>query len=346
MMNGETVMIVSTMRNEGPYILEWVAHHAALGVDEFLIFTNDCDDHTDEILSRLGRTLRVRQVPNPKTMFPDRGNWQVMAQRFARKFGDYQAADWIYHTDADEFLQIRTSDRTLDSFYSAAADQAGDFHAVSFTSVPFSSAGEKALDARPVQTRYTRMNKHYAAHSEGDKPLINAVKTMFRNDVEFDLRRNHRPYMTAFSAQGLTWVDGSGNALGPEYTDTKFKAINATTSTKLAQMNHYAIKCAEAYLIKLDRGDVVGSDRLGRDTNYWTKYNASGDETTEYATLSPQAQTLFDQFLADPALARLHQKALEVHQGKIAAMKQDPEWCRVAGLLGLDWGTDVVPTTG
>jgi hypothetical protein len=26
-------------------------------------------------------------------------------------------------------------------------------------------------------------------------------------------------------------------------------------------------------------------------------------------------------------------------------MKQDPEWRRVAGLLGLDWGTDVVETT-
>lgn len=27
MINGEKVLIVATMKNEGPYILEWVAHH-------------------------------------------------------------------------------------------------------------------------------------------------------------------------------------------------------------------------------------------------------------------------------------------------------------------------------
>lgn len=37
-------MIVTMMKNEGPYIVEWVAHHLAVGFDRFLVFTNDCDD--------------------------------------------------------------------------------------------------------------------------------------------------------------------------------------------------------------------------------------------------------------------------------------------------------------
>ncbi|WP_372837440.1 glycosyltransferase family 2 protein, partial [Puniceibacterium confluentis] len=46
-------VIVACMKNEAPYILEWIAHHRAIGVDNFLIYTNDCDDGTDVILDRL-----------------------------------------------------------------------------------------------------------------------------------------------------------------------------------------------------------------------------------------------------------------------------------------------------
>ena len=336
MMNRETVLLVTIMRNEGPYILEWVAHHLSVGVDEFLIFTNDCDDGTDAILSRLGRFHRVTQVPNPKVMFRDKGNWQVMALRYAQQFGDYRTADWIYHTDADEFLHIRAGDGTLEDFYKAAADKSGDFHAVSFSSMPFSSGGEKALDDQLVQSRYTQMSKSYGASREAGTPVLNAVKTMFRNDVDYDLRRNHRPYMAGFSAQGLTWVDGSGRRLGPDYTDSRIKVLDAVGSTDLAQMSHYAIKCAEAYMVMLDRGDAVTEDRLGKQSNYWKNYNTQGDEEPAFATLSPKAQALLDGFLADPELARLHREALEVHKAKVAAMREKPEWQAVASHIGLE----------
>ncbi|MEL6427490.1 MAG: glycosyltransferase family 2 protein, partial [Pseudomonadota bacterium] len=46
-------LIVTTMRNEGPYILEWLAHHRAVGFTDFLVFSNDCDDGTDALLDRL-----------------------------------------------------------------------------------------------------------------------------------------------------------------------------------------------------------------------------------------------------------------------------------------------------
>ena len=46
-MAGEQVFtVVSTMKNEGPYILEWVAHYKALGFDRIVVCTNDCEDTT------------------------------------------------------------------------------------------------------------------------------------------------------------------------------------------------------------------------------------------------------------------------------------------------------------
>ena len=46
-------VIVGCMKNEAPYIVEWVAYHRAIGVDNFLIYTNGCEDGTSEMLDHL-----------------------------------------------------------------------------------------------------------------------------------------------------------------------------------------------------------------------------------------------------------------------------------------------------
>ncbi len=45
--------VLATMKNEGPFLLEWVAHHKALGFDDIVICTNDCADGTDAMVRRL-----------------------------------------------------------------------------------------------------------------------------------------------------------------------------------------------------------------------------------------------------------------------------------------------------
>ncbi len=335
MMNGENVLIVATMKNEGPYVLEWVAHHLSIGVDGILVFTNDCDDLTDRMLDRLEQIAPVFHRPNPKSLFPDRGNWQVMALRYARLFSVYKDAGWIYHTDADEFLQVHVGDGVLEDFHSAASDRAGRFDAVSFTSIPFSSGGHKELEDRPVVEQFTCLNKPYARLRSENSQAINAIKTMYRNDVAFDLRRNHRPLMKEFSAAGLVWIDGSANVLPPQFTDGKDKAIDAIGSTELAQMNHYAIKSAEAFLIKLERGDVAGVSRLDSDSKYWENYNTVGDADARFAAMRPTTRRLLDEFAADPILGEMHEQSFAIHKAKAKRLRNDPAWAEMVRRLGL-----------
>ena len=47
------ILSASTVRNEGPYLLEWIAWHQVLGVTDFLVYSNDCDDGSDLLLNRL-----------------------------------------------------------------------------------------------------------------------------------------------------------------------------------------------------------------------------------------------------------------------------------------------------
>ena len=79
-------MIVTAMKNEGPYILDWIAHHLSIGFEHFFVATNDCDDGTDRILDRLAELGHVTHVPNPKMMKRNQGQWQVMTLRYARLF--------------------------------------------------------------------------------------------------------------------------------------------------------------------------------------------------------------------------------------------------------------------
>ncbi|MEM8752397.1 MAG: glycosyltransferase family 2 protein, partial [Pseudomonadota bacterium] len=50
---GARRLIITSMKNEGPHIVEWVAYHRVIGFTDFLVYTNDCEDGTDAMLDRL-----------------------------------------------------------------------------------------------------------------------------------------------------------------------------------------------------------------------------------------------------------------------------------------------------
>lgn len=45
--------ILATMRNEGIYLLEWIAHHQAIGFEHFFLYSNDNTDESDALLKVL-----------------------------------------------------------------------------------------------------------------------------------------------------------------------------------------------------------------------------------------------------------------------------------------------------
>ncbi len=50
---GRELCIVASARNEGAYLLEWLAHHRLLGVEAVFLYTNDNDDASDPLLAAL-----------------------------------------------------------------------------------------------------------------------------------------------------------------------------------------------------------------------------------------------------------------------------------------------------
>jgi len=328
---GEKTLMLTVMRNEGPYILEWLAHHFTLGIDDLLIFTNFCTDNTDKILDRLEVIMphRVKHQPNPKVMFPDRGKWHIMALRYAGHFGRYRAADWIYVTDADEFLNLKGDISTLDDL----VKKTGPFDAISFTSVAFGSNGHRHASQDAVTQRFFRTSIDFESAAKANKSTLTAVKTLYRNKI-VGPRRPHRPVTKEFSKTGGTWINGSGQLLPSDWTDGAGKAIEGNGTRDLAQLNHYAVKSAAEFLLKVDRGDAVDASRLGASEQYWAHGNKTGNLDESGIGLSASAQDVYDYFLSDPELNELHQQSFALRETQLAGILKTESGERLARAIG------------
>ena len=61
-------LAILCVKNEGAFLLEWLAHHRATGFTDFLVFSNDCSDGTDLMLDRLADQFGVNRYSMPPPM--------------------------------------------------------------------------------------------------------------------------------------------------------------------------------------------------------------------------------------------------------------------------------------
>lgn len=321
-------LIVTKMKNEGPYILEWVAHHLSIGFDHIIAVTNDCTDGTDEMLERLQQLGGVTHLINPAVLDRGQKQWLRRAQRYAQYYPVYKAAEWILDTDVDEFVCLNDGIGTMGDL----VDRVQPAQAISLTSMPFSSGGALSFQDRPVRSQFVELTHDLTA----DPSPLTAVKTLYRNDLAVTSRTNHRPYIPDFSAGGHVWRDGSGRELDAAFTDTKVKTIAASGTTDLAQLNHYAIRSIEAFLQKAARGDAVATDRLtGKPERYFKAYDQRGGLDTRHTTMSAAVRDRFDAYLSDPVLGSLHRSAVDWHRDRAQELLRSGEGYVLARRLGL-----------
>jgi Glycosyl transferase family 2 len=56
--------ILLGLKNEGAFLIEWLAHHRACGFTDFLVYSNDCTDGTDLMLDRLQAMGQLTHIHN------------------------------------------------------------------------------------------------------------------------------------------------------------------------------------------------------------------------------------------------------------------------------------------
>ena len=295
-----THLALLCVRNEGAFLLEWLAHHRAVGFDHFVIFSNDCADGTDHILDRLQDMGHVSHIRNDGPY--DKGGIQFTAMKAAAKMAQVQAAQWILPLDVDEFVNIHTGDHTLTALHTALPDAS----AITLTWRLFGNAGHMRYADGPVLDTFTR-----CAPVEMYWPWRAAMfKTLYRNDGTYKKPGIHRPRDPDKSKLAQArWFDGHGRPL-PEMFKTKRIFSNyGRDNYGLVQLNHYPLGAMESYVLKADRGRAVHSDDLlGLD--YWVERNFNSDEDTSIAALAPARAVELATLKSDATLASLHAAAV------------------------------------
>lgn len=98
------VCMLTTMRNEGLYLLEWIAYHRTLGVEHFFIYSNDNTDHSETLLNELAEQGIITWVNNPTD---GKSSPQFKAYGHALNvLPDILNFQWCFIMDGDEFITL------------------------------------------------------------------------------------------------------------------------------------------------------------------------------------------------------------------------------------------------
>ena len=313
------ITAVTCVKNEGPFLLEWIAFNRVIGVTDFLFYSNDCTDATDRLLDRLAELGLVQHLPNPA----EGRNYQMEALKDARRQPIVKEADWLWVADVDEFLNIHVGDGTIAELIAAS----GSPSAISVSFQFFSSCGIEAFEDRPVIEQFTRTHNPdiWCAETAAE------VKTLIGRDFPWHYLGAHRPSVKpgVHESQRPAWTDGSGREVPWKFrvaaNKSRIRKFPVKGARELATLNHYALRSLDSYLVKNDRGDVNRKDRNFDDT-YWRERNDDIWEETTILRYLPRLEAEIARLKADPEVARLHDEAVAAHRATRDRLLTDPDY--------------------
>ncbi|SFU05352.1 glycosyltransferase family 2 protein [Sedimentitalea nanhaiensis] len=316
------IVAITCVKNEGPFLLEWIAFNRLLGVGDFLFYSNDCSDGTDLLLDALAARDIVYHLPNPA----QGRNYQMEALKDARRQQVVTAADWVWIADVDEFLNIHAGDHTIPALIRAC----GDPQAISVNFQFFANDDVKDFADVPVIAQFTR--SHNPDLWCGEAAI--EVKSLVRHDFPLQYFGAHRPFFRNDLAAEKRpfWTDGSGRRVQHRFlvaaNPRRIRRFPAKGARAFATLNHYALRSLDSYLVKNDRGDVNRDNRAFDDV-YWRERNDPAFKDLSIRRYLPALTQALADLKSDPEIAALHDLTVQRHTARRDALLQSPAYRRM-----------------
>lgn len=281
--------LFACMRNEGPFILEWLAYHRTIGFADLIIATNACTDGSDHLLDVLAHAGIATHLPNPvppDTAPQDSGMQLVLAHLAS-------GPEWLCHLDSDEFLNIRAGTGQIAPLIAAA----GEADAIALAWRAF---GDNGIATWPGETLPA-----FTACEATPDPDRTKFKSLFRHR-HFAHAREHMPTAARISAPVA--VNARGKRLADDNLTgeprSRYRPFTDAVAWDAAQVNHYT-RSPDVFLMKNDRGDGQGKPpvkyRLGGRWHHLANRNDAQDRSI--LRNWPATQALLQNWRADPAIA-------------------------------------------
>lgn len=312
--------VIASMRNEGPFLVEWVTWYRLLGFTDILVVTNDCTDHSPDLLAAFQAAGWLSHldvtVPPGRRITPTK-------LAAAKRHPSVRRADWVFTCDVDEFLVVHTGAGKLDDLLAVPGRPV---LGISVNWRQFGADGQTGWQDGLVHRLHRR------AAPEG-YALNRWVKSLVHKPARYRALGEHGPVGIADpETPDLPWVNADGREV-PDWLPQpdRIRTLPAAlTSYATAQVNHYMVRNPESFLLKKGTlSPVAGRDR------YTDDYYARGDRNEVLDDSALRHAAAFDalhaQAMALPGVARLHHLCCMDYVARLAQAqgrdpREDPRW--------------------
>jgi hypothetical protein len=242
------ISICTVIRNEGRYLLEWIAYHRAIGIRDIFIYDNESSDHTPQLLSKLQKKgyLRYMRWETP----PDRSPQLSAFEHYIRV--NQSDCGFVALIDLDEFIMLPECCRNINEYFMKQDLFREQIGAIAVNQRVFGSSGEINYRPEYVIERF---------HMTADRDYVENCwfKSFSRPSLVSGVPNPHYVRLKAGS-----YVNAIGEDLDADLIATgKVSAI-----CDGLRINHYIIKSLEEFRAKQQRGGGAGATAEVRFRRY------------------------------------------------------------------------------
>lgn len=293
--------VVCSVRNEGPFLVEWITWYRLLGFTDIVVVTNDCTDHSPALLDAVAAqgwcSHIICDVPEKR---------QICAVKLRRAYATDQVrlADWVLVCDVDEFLVVHCGEGRISDLINGPTEP---YLGMSINWRVFGTSGHLTWEEGLVHRQFTRAAQYTDRSSAWVKSIAAQPGWFMRlgehGPKRLQIARAGRPW----GARGMRWVNSAGVDV-PQWTpngDYLRKLPKELVSHTAAQMNHYMIRSEESFSLKKGQLSVVaGKDRY--TDQFIVNFDRNEREDTTVLRYAEAFDGLHAQAMALPDVRRLH----------------------------------------
>lgn len=303
--------LIAAVRNEGPFLLEWIAYHRLIGFSDIVIYADVSIDGTDDLLRALHDAKVITHIPNTRTDDSQHKGHRARAYNAAGDLPQVRDADWVLALDTDEFLNIHAGKGRLDDLLKAT--KGADL--ISLAWRIFGHSGIVDFEDTAVTSRFVQAAPADVTVMERQYGL----KTLFRPAIAAKIGP-HRPALKPDTQ--VTWVNGSGDTVTDDLRDKGWSANANTLGYDLAQINHYMIRGAAVFALHNLQNPPLGSEPVPLTLADMTAFNANHATDTSITRHSGALETEISDLRRHPGVALAHESCVTTFAALLRTMRK------------------------
>lgn len=227
------------MKNEAPYLLEWIAHHRILGIKHFFIADNDSEDGTTEILGALEQNGYVKRLPfsTPPGQKPQIPAYRHLLRAFSSE------VQWMAFIDADEYIWPEQEGGSIQTFLQGIPSHVG---AVALNWATYGSSGHARYFDLPTPERFTW-------HANVSNLISHNIKTIARTACIADFSCPHNALLVAPFQHAHTDLSPQVPLAPNGRPENLTYCLSDSVHWEHFRVNHYIIRSWEEFTEKKSR---------------------------------------------------------------------------------------------